>query len=184
MMMTTIANLSEDAGRIFEIEVTGSTRQARLRTSAYKVRVPYATLSKTIRSIAQRGGKIVAVKMLGKLEAEGKIISEDTTESLPLITEKVEIAFETVKSLPSIAEEVEIAFETVESSQPIAEKVEHNPETVESLPLITEKVESIPAIAESLLPSTEPTVVVPITVKPTNNRPASARGKHSKSKKR
>ncbi len=135
MITTTVANLSEDTGRIFEIAVTGSTQQARLRTSSYKIRVSYSTLAKTIRSIAQRGGKIVDVKMLSMFEPEGERI-------------------------PAVAE----------LSQPI-----------------TEAVDSMPAVAELSQPITvdvaQPAVIQP-TVKPTNNRPAAARSKHSKSKKR
>jgi phycocyanin-associated, rod len=64
MIPTNVFNLSDDTGRTFEIEVTGSTHHARLRTSSYKVKVPYSALSTTINSIGQRGGKIVDVKML------------------------------------------------------------------------------------------------------------------------
>ncbi len=131
MMSTTVANLSEDTGRIFEIAVTGSTQQARLRTSTYKIRVSYSTLAKTIRSIAQRGGKIVDVQMLSMFETE-------------------------VDRIPAVAE----------LSQPS-----------------TETVESIPAVAELSQPIADLDVIQP-TVKPTNNRPAAARSKHSKSKKR
>jgi phycocyanin-associated, rod len=66
MIPTNNSNLSEDAGRTFEIEVTGSPHQARLRTSNYKVKVPYSALSTTISSIGKRGGKIVSVKMLSQ----------------------------------------------------------------------------------------------------------------------
>jgi CpcD/allophycocyanin linker domain len=64
MSMTTVSNLNGDGGRTFAIEVIGSPHQARLRTSAYTVRVPYSSLAKTIHSIGQRGGKVVDVKML------------------------------------------------------------------------------------------------------------------------
>ncbi len=64
MSMTTVSNLDGDAGRTFAIEVTGSPHQARLRTSAFTVRVPYSSLAQTIHSIGQRGGKVVSVKML------------------------------------------------------------------------------------------------------------------------
>jgi hypothetical protein len=135
MMTTTVANLSEATGRIFEISVTGSTQQARLRTSTYKIRVSYSTLSKTIRSIAQRGGKIVDVKMLSMFETEADRISA-----------------------------------VAQLSQPIAETVE-----------------SIPAVAQLSQPTAVDVVksdAIQPTVKPTNNRPAAARSKHSKSKKR
>lgn len=100
MITTNISNLSEDAGRTFEIEVTGSPHQARLRTSNYKVKVPYSALSTTIRSIGQRGGKIVSVKMLSLLAIDSApeiAISHEhsepqilvATESLPAVVEKV-----------------------------------------------------------------------------------------------
>jgi CpcD/allophycocyanin linker domain len=64
MPMTTVSNLSGERGRTFEIEVIGSPHQARLRTSGYKVLVPFSSLSQTIRSIGQRGGKVAKVTML------------------------------------------------------------------------------------------------------------------------
>ena len=64
MPMTTVSNLSGERGRTFAIEVAGSPDQAMLRTSAYTVKVPYSSLSKTIHSIGQRGGKVVNVTML------------------------------------------------------------------------------------------------------------------------
>ncbi len=64
MSMTTVSNLSGEAGRTFAIEVTGRPNQARLRNGAYTVRVPYSSLSQTIHSIGQRGGKVVNVTML------------------------------------------------------------------------------------------------------------------------
>jgi DUF1009 family protein len=138
MMTTTVTNLSEDTGRIFEISVTGSTQQARLRTSTYKIRVSYSTLSTTIRSIAQRGGKIVDVKMLSMFETE---IDRDL---LPAVAQLSQPITETVESIPA-ATEVSLPIDTLDIAQP---------------------------------------VVAQPTVKPTNNRPAAARSKHSKSKKR
>jgi phycocyanin-associated, rod len=64
MPMTTVSNLSGERGRTFAIEVTGSPNQAKLRTSAYTIKVPYSSLSQTIHSIGQRGGKVVNVTML------------------------------------------------------------------------------------------------------------------------
>jgi CpcD/allophycocyanin linker domain len=64
MPMTTVSNLSGECDRTFEIEVIGSPHQARLRTSGYKVLVPFSSLSQTIRSIGQRGGKVAKVTML------------------------------------------------------------------------------------------------------------------------
>ncbi len=64
MSMTTVSNLSGDAGRTFAIEVIGGSQQAGLRTSAYQIRVAYSSLAKTIHSIGQRGGKVVNVTML------------------------------------------------------------------------------------------------------------------------
>ena len=64
MSMTTVSNLSGEAGRTFAIEVTGSPSQAMLRTGTHTIRVPYSSLSQTIHSIGQRGGKVVNVTML------------------------------------------------------------------------------------------------------------------------
>jgi CpcD/allophycocyanin linker domain len=64
MPITTASNLSGERDRTFEIEVIGSPHQARLRTSGYKVLVPFSSLSQTIHSIGQRGGKVAKVTML------------------------------------------------------------------------------------------------------------------------
>ncbi len=64
MPMTTVSNLSGEGDRTFEIEVIGSRHQVRLRTSSYKILVPFASLSQTIRSIGQSGGKVAKVTML------------------------------------------------------------------------------------------------------------------------
>ena len=105
MIPTNISNLSEDAGRTFEIEVTGSPHQARLRTSSYKVKVPYSALSTTISSIGQRGGKIVNVKMLSLFTTE--VVSNPTqvepqipvtTESAPPVVEEQVVRATTNKS--------------------------------------------------------------------------------------
>jgi hypothetical protein len=64
MSMTTVSSLSGEGGRTFAIAVTGSPDRARLRTSAYTVKVPYSSLARTIHSIGQRGGKVVDVKLL------------------------------------------------------------------------------------------------------------------------
>jgi phycocyanin-associated, rod len=87
MIPTNISNLSEDAGRTFEIEVTGSPHQARLRTSGYKVRVPYSALSTTINSIGQRGGKIVSVKKLSLFATEVASSPEPAEPHIPAATE-------------------------------------------------------------------------------------------------
>jgi phycocyanin-associated, rod len=87
MIPTNISNLSEDAGRTFEIEVAGSPHQARLRTSSYKVKVPYSALSTTMRSIGQRGGKIVSVKMLSLLATEVASSPAQVEPQIPVATE-------------------------------------------------------------------------------------------------
>jgi phycocyanin-associated, rod len=98
MILTNISNLSEDAGRTFEIEVTGSPHQARLRTSNYKVKVPYSALSTTISSIGQRGGKIVNVKMLSLNSTHTtEVVSSPERHEAPLPA--------AVKSVPPVVEE-------------------------------------------------------------------------------
>jgi phycocyanin-associated, rod len=67
MTTTTVSNLSGNADRSVEIEVMGSPYQQMLRNSNYRLKVPYSSLSQTIRSIGQRGGKILNVKVLSNL---------------------------------------------------------------------------------------------------------------------
>jgi CpcD/allophycocyanin linker domain len=110
MILTNISNLSEDAGRTFEIEVTGSPHQARLRTSGYKVKVPYSALSTTISSIGQRGGKIVSVKMLSLTAAE--VVASSPDLSSPTATEVVASSPEQHESQLPVA---------IESADPIVE---------------------------------------------------------------
>jgi hypothetical protein len=112
MIPTNISNLSEDAGRTFEIEVTGSPHQARLRTSNYKLKVPYSALSTTINSIGQRGGKIVSVKMLSLVATE--------VVSSPLQPEpQVVVATEVVSSPAQPEPQAVVA---TESSPPVVEE--------------------------------------------------------------
>jgi CpcD/allophycocyanin linker domain len=95
MPMTTVSNLSGERDRTFEIEVSGSPHQARLRTSGYKVLVPFSSLSQTIRSIGQRGGKVAKVTMLTN--------SVSDFEDLPTVS-GILVAVETeVAPQPSIA---------------------------------------------------------------------------------
>jgi phycocyanin-associated, rod len=124
MIPTNISNLSEDAGRTFELEVTGSPHQARLRTSNYKVKVPYSALSTTISSIGQRGGKIVSVKRLSSHVTE----VASSTQVQPIGATEVTSSPEQHKAQVPVA---------VESSPPVVEKVV---EEVESSPPVVEKV--------------------------------------------
>jgi hypothetical protein len=95
MPMTTVSNLSGESGRTFEIEVIGSPLQARLRTSGYKVLVPFSSLSQTIRSIGQRGGKVAKVTMLTNLLSDVDDLPTPSGILMPLEPE--------VTSQPSIA---------------------------------------------------------------------------------
>ena len=87
MTITTVSNLSGTAGRTFEIEVMGSPHQAMLRASNYAVKVPYSSLSQTIRAIGQRGGKVINVKMLGNLPTEVESVTkvEPVAPSAPVV---------------------------------------------------------------------------------------------------
>jgi hypothetical protein len=106
MIPTNISNFSEDAGRTFEIEVTGSTHQARLRTSSYKVKVPYSALSTTLSSIGQRGGKIVSVKMLSLFATEVASSPAQPEPQIPVAAE----------SLPPVVEERVVGATTNKSN--------------------------------------------------------------------
>jgi phycocyanin-associated, rod len=111
MIPTNISNLSEDAGRTFEIEVTGSPHQARLRTSNYKVKVPYSALSTTISSIGQRGGKVVSVKRLSSTVTE--VASSTPAQSVSVNETEVASSPDRHEAQVSVA---------VESSPPIVEE--------------------------------------------------------------
>jgi CpcD/allophycocyanin linker domain len=87
MPMTTVSNLSGESSRTFEIEVIGSPHQVRLRTISYKVLVPFSSLSQTIRSIGQRGGKVAKVRMLTTSSSDFEDNPTDSGILVPLEAE-------------------------------------------------------------------------------------------------
>jgi phycocyanin-associated, rod len=64
MITTGDTNISDYGSRTVEIEVTGVCRQDVMRTSNYKVRVPYSRMSQTMQNINRMGGKVAKVSLL------------------------------------------------------------------------------------------------------------------------
>lgn len=64
MVTTGDTNSSSYNSRTVEFEVTGLCRQAVMRTSNYKVKVPYSRMSQTMQSINRMGGKVAKVTLL------------------------------------------------------------------------------------------------------------------------
>lgn len=64
MVTTGDTNASSYSSRTVEFEVTGVCRQDVMRTSNYKVKVPYSRMSQTMQSINRMGGKVAKVTLL------------------------------------------------------------------------------------------------------------------------
>jgi len=64
MITTGDTNISDYGSRTVEIEVTGLCRQDVIRTSNYKVKVPYSRMSQTMQNINRMGGKVAKVSLL------------------------------------------------------------------------------------------------------------------------
>ncbi len=64
MITTGDTNVSSYGSRTVEFEVTGVCRQDVMRTSNYKVKVPYSRMSQTMQSINRMGGKVAKVTLL------------------------------------------------------------------------------------------------------------------------
>ena len=64
MISTGSTSLSSYQNRTVEIEVTGVARQDVMKTSNYKVKVPYSRMSQTMQNIYRMGGKIAKVTLL------------------------------------------------------------------------------------------------------------------------
>ncbi|CCQ56391.1 CpcD phycobilisome linker-like [Crocosphaera watsonii WH 0402] len=56
--------MSDYAGRIVEITVTGVCRQDVKRVSSYTVKVPHSRMNEAMREIYLLGGKVADVKVL------------------------------------------------------------------------------------------------------------------------
>ncbi len=65
-IMTTVGipQMSDYAGRIVEITVTGVCRQDVKRVSSYTVKVPHSRMNEAMREIYLLGGKVADVKVL------------------------------------------------------------------------------------------------------------------------
>ena len=65
-IMTTVGilQMSNYAGRIVEITVTGVCRQDVKRVSSYTVKVPHSRMNEAMREIYLLGGKVADVKVL------------------------------------------------------------------------------------------------------------------------
>jgi phycocyanin-associated, rod len=122
MAMNTGFNLSCDASRRFAIDVVGSS-QSMTRSSAYTIKVPYSSLSQTIRSICKRGGKVVKVRMLSATmpEVEGILLPSGL---LVPFEEEVVVA-ETAPVLATIpVPEIILAVAPVLETAPVVEKAQ------------------------------------------------------------
>jgi phycocyanin-associated, rod len=64
MITTGDTNVSSYSSRTVEIEVTGVCHQDIMRTSNYKVKVPYSRMSQTMQRINRMGGKVAKVSLL------------------------------------------------------------------------------------------------------------------------
>jgi phycocyanin-associated, rod len=85
MTTTTVSNLTSNADRTVEIEVMGNHHQPMLRSSNYKLKIPYSSLSQTIRSIGQRGGKILSVKVLSNLMSTAALGTQIADAPAPVV---------------------------------------------------------------------------------------------------
>lgn len=64
MVTTGDTSVSSHGSRTVELEVTGVCRQDVMRTSNYKIKVPYSRMSQTMQSINRMGGKVAKVTLL------------------------------------------------------------------------------------------------------------------------
>lgn len=64
MTTTGTTDLSDYNSRTVEIEVTGLCRQDVMRTSNYKVKVPYSRMAQEVQRISRMGGKVAGVMMV------------------------------------------------------------------------------------------------------------------------
>ena len=64
MVTTGDTSVSSYGSRTVELEVTGVCRQDVMRTSNYKIKVPYSRMSQTMQSINRMGGKVAKVNLL------------------------------------------------------------------------------------------------------------------------
>lgn len=70
MTTTGSTSVSNYGNRTVEIEVTGICRQDIMKTSNYKVKVPYNRMLKTLQNIYSMGGKVANVTLLSAQTSE------------------------------------------------------------------------------------------------------------------
>lgn len=63
MITTGDTNISGYGSRTIAIEVTGVCRQDVMRTSNYRIKVPYSRMSQTIQNINRMGGKVASISL-------------------------------------------------------------------------------------------------------------------------
>jgi phycocyanin-associated, rod len=66
MTTTTVCDLSDYSSRSLLVEVIGMNHAAGVRTSNYRIKVPYSSLAQTMQNIRQRGGKVANVTSLSQ----------------------------------------------------------------------------------------------------------------------
>ena len=76
MTTTGAVSLSDRNSRTVIIEVTGVCRQDIMKTSNYKVKVPYSRMSQTIQSISRMGGKVANVSLLPAVDSSSEVESD------------------------------------------------------------------------------------------------------------
>ena len=114
-------NLSDYNSRTVVIEVITGGRHKKVRNSHSTFKVPYSSLSKTIRSITNRGGKIVSVSMLPSSPSDLNISTVSMkNENGLVIPEEVAIKQEIVKQ--KAAKQETVKQETVKQEKLVAEK--------------------------------------------------------------
>ena len=64
MTTTGVAGISGDSDRSVIIEVTGLCRQDTMKTSNYRVKVPFSGMSQTMQGISRLGGKVASVTVV------------------------------------------------------------------------------------------------------------------------
>ncbi|WP_031292764.1 phycobilisome linker polypeptide [Leptolyngbya sp. Heron Island J] len=75
MTTTGCVGVSDYNARSVTIDVTSVARQDVAKSSTYQVKVPFSQMSRTMRNIAELGGKVVGVSVAG-----GAAASSDSSD--------------------------------------------------------------------------------------------------------
>jgi hypothetical protein len=112
--MTDVSNLSDLVDCSVEIEVTGMSRQALMRSGASTIKVPFSSLSRTIQFIHRSGGKVVKVTRLS---------GTSTISSVPIATtpQPAETEAVVVETIPALPEPAAVETTPVELEPVVAE---------------------------------------------------------------